>query len=389
MKITAIKPILINPGHRVSWGTGHGKNWVLVQIETDEGLYGIGEAFGTGKARTTEAAFHEFGRWLIGQDPLRIVYNWQAIYRGSRYPLGTETMAALSAVEQALWDITGKKFGVPVYQLLGGAVRDRIRVYASPNTFGGKPLVEAAQKAMADGFSGIKFTPQPDDYAQKSSDEVIQAAVERVRAVRQAAGRRAELCLDYHGRSFSPAEAIRLANAVEPYNIFFFEEPALSENPDSLVEAKNRTRIPIAAGERAISRERMRELIEKRAVHILQPEPAACGGILETFKLGATAELYHIQIAPHHACSLVSLAVCAHLAACLPNFLIQEVNVNLEDPVLKQVFTKLPVIHDGDMELPTGPGLGIDIEQAAASQFPYKPFDRPVIINRDGSIGLE
>lgn len=389
MKITDITPILINSGGRVSYGTGFSKNWVLVKVTTDEGIYGIGEAFGTGKAKTTEAAWHEFARWLVGQDPTRIVHNWQAIFRGSRYPLGTETMAALSAIEQALWDITGKKFGIPIYQMLGGSVRDRIRVYASPNTFGGKPLVQAAAQIEARGFSGIKITPQPDDYAQKTSDQVLEESVERVRQVREAMGPNMEICLDYHGRSFSPAEAIRLANAVEPYNIFFFEEPALTENPDSLLEAKNKTSIPIAAGERAISRERMRELIEKRAVHILQPEPAAYGGILETFKIAATAELYHINIAPHHACSLVSLAMCAHLAACLPNFLIQEVNVNLDNPVLRRVFKTFPTIRDGYMELPQGPGLGIELDEEAAREFPYKPFDRPVIINRDGSIGLE
>jgi galactonate dehydratase len=389
VKITDIVPILINTDGRVSWGTGFSKNWVLVKVVTDEGINGIGEAFGTGKAKTTETAFHEFARWLIGQDPTRIVHNWQAIFRGSRYPLGTETMGALSAIEQALWDITGKKFGIPIYQMLGGAVRDKIQVYASPNTFGGKPLFEAAELIEARGFSGIKFTPQPDDYASKSSDQIIQDSVERVRRMREVMGPRMEICLDYHGRSFSPAEAIRLANAVEPYNIFFFEEPALSENPDSLAEAKSKTSIPIAAGERAIGRERMRELIEKRAVHILQPEPAAYGGILETFKIAATAELYHINIAPHHACSLVSLAMCAHLAACLPNFLIQEVNVNLDDPVLHKVFRTFPTIRNGFMELPQGPGLGVELDEEAASEYPYKPFDRPVIINRDGSIGLE
>ncbi len=396
MKITGLKTFLINEGQRVPFGTGWAKNWVLVKIYTDEGLEGLGEAFGTGKAKTTEAALYEFERWLTGQDPTEIIRNWQTIYRGSRYPLGTATMAALSAIEQALWDISGKACGLPVYRMIGGPCRDKIRLYASgylaqPQHFdkAGPDLVAACHATVAAGFTAVKFTPQPDDYQAKSPPQILRDAIERVQAVREAVGGDVDICLDYHGRSFSPVEAIKLARAIEPYNIFFLEEPALTEAPDSLVEVKLKTTIPIAGGERCISRDRVREILEKRAVHIIQPEPTANGGILETIKWAALAELYHIVIAPHQACSPVSLMACAHIDACIPNFLIQECNVDVDAPILSELFTGLPVIEDGYLKLPDRPGLGIELNEEAAGNYPYKPYDRPVIIEADGAIGLE
>jgi galactonate dehydratase len=396
VKITHLQVFLINPGHKVSYGTGWGKNTVLVKVYTDEGIDGVGEAFGTGKAKTTEAALHEFEHWLKGKDPTEIVRNWYAYYRGSRYPLGTATMAALSAVEQALWDISGKACGLPVYKMLGGPTRDRIKLYASgylcqPRHFDlpGDDLVGACQARVAAGFKGVKFTPQPDDYANKSPEQVLRDAVERVRSVREAIGEEVDICLDYHGRSFSPVEAIRLARAIEPYHPLFLEEPALTETPDSLLEAKNKTSIPIAGGERCISRDRLRELLEKRALHILQPEPTANGGILETVKWAAMCELYHVVLAPHQACGPVSLLACAHVDASIPNFLIQECNVDVNDPFVKNLYTPLPQIKDGYLRLPQGPGLGIELNEEAAVKHPYRPFDRPVIRGEDGAIGLE
>ncbi len=396
MKIRELKVFHINPGKKVPYGTGWGKNYTLVKIYTDEGIEGIGEAFGTGKAKTTEAAIYEFERWLQGKDPTEIVRNWYAYYRGSRYPLGTATMAALSAVEQALWDIAGKACGLPVYKMLGGPTRDRIKLYASgylaqPRHFDlpGDDLVGACKRVVDAGFKGVKFTPQPDDYASKSPQQVLSDAIERVRSVREAVGDQIDICLDYHGRSFSPVEAIRLAKAIEPFRPLFLEEPALTEAPDSLVEAKMKTTIPIAGGERCISRDRLREILEKRALHILQPEPTACGGILETVKWAATCELYHVDLAPHQACGPVSLLACAHIDASISNFLIQECNLDLEESFLRELYSPLPEVEDGFLKLPEGPGLGIELDEDSAAKYPYKPYDRPVIRKADGSIGLE
>lgn len=396
MKITHLRVFFINPGRKVSFGSGWGKNTILVKVYTDDGIDGIGEAFGTGKARTIEAAIYEYERWLIGKDPTRIVRNWQAYYRGSRYPLGTATMAGLSAVEQALWDISGKACGLPVYKMLGGPFRDKIRVYASgylsqPSHFDLEPksLVQGAKDVVQRGFTAMKITPQPDNYRDLTPDQIFRESIERIRSVREAVGNDIDIALDYHGRSFSPTEAIRLARAIEAYHPLFLEEPALTENPASLRDVKMKTTVPIAGGERCISRDRLREILELRAVDVLQPEPTCNGGILETVKWAAMGEIHHIVLAPHHACGPVSLLACTHADACAPNFLIQECNVDLDTPLLKELYTGLPVIEDGYLKLPEEPGLGIEFNEEAAAKYPFKPYDRPVIIQFDGGIGLE
>jgi galactonate dehydratase len=385
MKITGLKVFVVNSGGRVHWGTGYGTNWIFVKIYTDEGISGLGEAFGSGKAKTTETAFYEYERWLRGKDPTRVIHNWNAIYRGARYPLGTETMAALSAVEQALWDIAGKKCGLPVYRMLGGPCRDRIRLYASGYLVSSKPLIEVATEVPRAGFTALKV--HPDDFAAHPSTSSFAESIRQIKTLRELVGEDVDICLDYSGISLSPSEAVKLARGLEPYRPFFLEEPALSENPDSLLDVKNKTVIPIAAGERCISRQSVREVIEKRAVHIIQPEPAVNGGILETVKLAAMAEMYHIMVAPHHSRSLVSLLVCAHIDACLPNFLIQECSF-IDSQCARDLFMSIPRIEDGYLELPDRPGLGIELNEDATKDYPYKPFDRPVIINKDGSIGL-
>lgn len=395
MKITAVKTILVNPGHRVSWGTGYGKNWVFVKIETDSGLHGIGEAFGTCKDKSTEAAVGEYERWLVGKSPEGIIRHWQAMFRGDRYPPGTPNMAALSAIEQALWDIAGKRCGLPVYKMLGGPCRDRIRLYASSAFFWSwaksdrDSMADVAKRFAESGFTAVKFNASPDDFACHGAASLLAASVERIRAVREAVGDGMDICLDYHGRSLSPSDAIRLAKAIEPYHPFFLEEPALSEFPASLAEVKAKTSIPIAAGERCVSRQQTRELLEARAIHIFQPEPTANGGILETIKQAAYCELLHILIAPHHACSPVSLVACAHIDACLPNFLIQEFNCDPHSPCARDVIVNPPRIVNGHLELPDGPGLGIDLNEEACRDYPFKPSDRPVPILSDGAVGLE
>lgn len=395
MKITHVRVFVLNPGRRTHWGTGWGKNFVLVKIYTDESVDGLGEAFHS-LDEPIQGAVHKFERWLVGKDPTRIVHNWQAIYRGLRYPLGTAELAALSAVEQALWDIAGKSCGLPVYKMLGGGTRDRIRLYASgylcqPRHFGlpGDDLVGAVVSVVERGFTAVKFTPQPDDYEGKSTEYVHRAAVERVRSVREAVGEEVDIGLDYHGRSFSVVDAIRLAREIEPYHPMFLEEPALTENPEALVEAKMKTSVPIAGGERCNSRDRLRELLEKRAVHIFQPEPTCNGGILETVKWAFMCELFHVVVAPHQACGPVSLLVNCHIDAAISNFLIQECNVDLDDRFYQELFAPLPVVRDGYLLLPDKPGLGIELNEEAVEKYPPKPYDRPVVMESDGAIGLE
>ena len=395
MKITRLNVFVTNPGRRVSWGTGWGKNTILVKVCTDEGVDGLGEAFHS-LDEPIEGALLKFERWLQGKDPTKILHHWQAIYRGLRYPPGTAELAALSAVEQALWDIAGKACGLPVYKMLGGPTRDRVRLYASgylcqPRHFElpGEDLVGAARGCVGQGFTAVKFTPQPDDYQGKSPAYVHRAAVERVRRAREAVGEDIDICLDYHGRGFSPCEAIRLAQAIEPYHPMFLEEPALTETPESLVQIQRQTSIPIAGGERCISRDRLREILEKHALHVLQPEPACNGGIAETVKWAFMCEVYHVVLAPHQACGPVSLLVNGHIDSAIPNFLIQECNVDVEDPYYRDLFDPMPVIENGYLALPDRPGLGIELNEEAAKNYPRRPYDRPVVIQEDGAIGLE
>ena len=310
--------------------------------------------------------------------------------------MGTATLSALSAVEQALWDISGKAAGLPVYKMLGGPFRRRIRLYASgylaqPSHFfaGGAGLEESARHVVEQGFDALKITPQPDDWKDKSSTRILRDSVERVRIVRETVGDDVDICLDYHGRSFLPTEAVALAREIEQYHPFFLEEPSLTTNPSSLGWTKTMTSIPIAAGERCVTREAAKQVIEEESVHILQPEPMANGGISETIRWAFLAELHHIAIAPHHACSPVSLTACAHIDACIPNFVIQECNVDLTEPFIREVFVDLPKIEDGYLLLPEKPGLGVSFDEDAAEKYQYKPYDRPVIEQIDGGIGLE
>ena len=341
----------------------------------------------------------------MGQDPTKVLHNWQAIYRGLRYPLGTAELAALSAVEVALWDISGKCCGLPIYKMLGGPCRDRIRAYHS-GTWSQMPEiaelpVEQQAKAIVDeGWTAIKFpVPQAEmkgnppaltlTLSSKSSHREVEEKVERTRLIREAVGNDVDICIDYAAQNVSPGPVKRLIQAIERYHPMFIEEPVLSENPDLLVEVKAQTSIPIAAGERVVHRDLFKQVIEKRAVDIIQLEPTACGGILETVKRAAMAELYHIQLAPHHASGPVALATCVHIDAAVPNFLIQETGSDLTAQKYRDLFfDDLLVIENGYIELPTKPGLGLELNEEALRDYPPSPWDRPVVVQADGSVGL-
>lgn len=387
MKITEVCPFVVNRGPNPKTSTGFGPNWVFVKIRTDEGIEGVGEAFPTGRALTTEAAIKDFARLIDGKDPGRVLHLWNTLYRGARYPLGPDTGAALSAIEQALWDIAGKRCGLPVYKLLGGPTREKVKLYASGVYLNGAPTpAEGAKIALEKGYRAVKFCPLPHHSAELSFREVEQQTLDRVKSVREAIGDDVEMALDYHGRSLMPAEASELARHLVEYRPMFLEEPGMTDHPDSLLEVKNHTSIPIAAGERCISRDRFRELIEKRAVHILQPDPGVYGGITETMKLAAMGEMFHMTLAPHHAGSPLSLVVCAHIDALVSNFLIQECNVIFDSPLVKALFPEQPRIEDGYLILPESPGLGITFDEEAAKAHPYQPFNRPVGYNADGAV---
>ncbi len=346
MKITKLESIFVAP------------RWHFLKMYTDEGIIGYGEPIVEGRARTVAMAIQEMEPYLIGQDPRQIEKHWQMLYRGTFYRGGPVLTSAISGVEQAMWDITGKWMGVPVYQLLGGAVRDRIRVYGH---IGGSNIAEnaASAKKMADaGYTALK-TGFEGPVRHIDTMAFVDSCVEKIAAIRGAIPRNVDIAVDMHGR-FSPAMSIRIAKELEQFGILFMEEPCLPENVDALAMIARSTSIPIATGERLFTRWGYREVLEKQAAAVLQPDICHCGGILEAKKIAAMAEAYYVAIAPHNPLGPISLAAGLQVDACTPNFLCQE-QVNLGEGYIKEPF----VIKNGYIDLPTKPGLGIELDEEA------------------------
>jgi galactonate dehydratase len=321
--------------------------WVFVKISTDAGIVGWGEML-KDDAKACAAGALEVGNYLIGKDPTRVVHHWQAIHRGSFYRGGPIKTAILSGIDMALWDITGKAFGVPVYRLLGGPTRDRIRVYGSLDP---KTGVNAIKVGPNGGErQAIKYVE-----GQKFVDEVV----ERFKALREKVGSGVDIAVDFHG-AVQPPTAMLLMKALEPYNPWFYEEVVQALNIDVMAELARKTHIPIATGERIFTKWGFREILEKRAATILQPDVCYAGGITELRIIAGMAEAYYTPIAPHNPQGPCSLAASYQVAACIPNFLIQERGDNEYSDLLAK---PMPPVKDGYRPLLTDPGLGITIDE--------------------------
>jgi len=368
MKVTQLEIQFVRP------------RWVFLKVCTDEGLVGWGEPIVEGWSQATAAAVHEMGRYLIGQDPRDIEKHWQALYRGAFYRGGPVLCSALSGIEQALWDLKGKALGVPVHELLGGAVRDKIRIYCGAGGATPEACRQSAQAARERGFTAVKTCPF-EAVRFVESPAFVDEVVARMAGLREGAGRSVDIGVDFHGR-VSPAMAIRLARALEPYDPLFIEEPVLPENVDALVTVARATSVPIATGERLFTRFGFREVLEKGAAAILQPDVSHAGGILETRKIAAMAETYYAALAPHCPLGPIALAACLQVDACTPNFLCQE-QVCLGEGYLKQPF----VAEAGHIPVPTGPGLGIEVDEAAVAGQQYDgSYENPRLWHEDGSL---
>ena len=356
MKITAIQTYAVQPG------------WLFVKIDTDEGIAGWGECL-PDKARVQVEAVRSFEHYLLGADPRRVVHHWQSMYRGAFWRGGPSLTAAIGGLEMAMWDIIGKWLDVPVYQLLGGAARDRIRVYAHAHGDSPEEMAAKARAAVAAGYRAVKSAPLRQTHLVDSR-RVIDQAVARVAAVRDAIGGDIDLALDFHGKA-SPMMSVLLEQELRQFDILFIEEPVLPENVDALARITSQFKTPIATGERLFTKWEFREVLEKGAAGIVQPDPCACGGIFETRQIGTLAELYYAGLAPHNPYGAVNLAACLQIDACTPNFLIQEAaDVHrLGGGVLTTPFT----IEDGYIEVPAKPGLGIDVDEAYLQLYPLGP----------------
>lgn len=361
-----------------------GRDSLIVRVHTDEGLVGLGEAYPVGPNEAVAATIRDFQSWIAGRDPRDVNGIWYHLYAHSRFPGGSVVNAAISGIEHALWDIAGKAAGVPVYRLLGGKCRDRIRVYQSCG--GATPEAIAAHaRQLVDqyGYTALKMSPQPPNSEQLPWAAVVRGAAERLAAVREAVGPDVDIGLDPHARIFEPMRALEMAAAVQPYRPFFFEEPLRPENIDALAWLAQKSDVPIATGEMLYTSFGFRELLAKQAATIIQPDICICGGLSEMKKIAALAEAHYVTVAPHNPLGPLATAINVHFAATTHNFLILEYHADDESP-RRDVLVEPMQLRDGYLELPEGPGWGVELNEAALST-ELRSWHRPFGTQPDGA----
>jgi galactonate dehydratase len=371
-KITKVKTVVVNAEMR---------NWVFVKVETDSsGLYGWGEASLEWKTRSVVGAVQDFEPMVVGEDPTRIEHLFQKMYRQSFWRVGIIGLSAISAIEQACWDILGKSLNQPVYKLLGGAVRDKVRMYthlgggdmravyesqlaADPSVF-----VDRALEVVGRGYTAVKVLITPPTESLNSIGEYLGAA-RTMEALRVAVGDEVDIMVDCHGRH-SLGNAVEFCRVLAPYRPFFIEEPVPPENVDVLAEVRRLSPVPIATGERLATRFQFREVFEKLACHVIQPDLCHCGGLWEAKKIAAMAETYTMGVAPHNPLGPIANAVALHFDLSTPNFLIQE-DMLMDVPWRWEVVEHSLESRKGYWIPIDAPGLGVDVNEAAAAKHPF------------------
>jgi galactonate dehydratase len=377
MKITDVRTLLID-------------KYMFVQIVTDEGFTGLGESGTWAYLEASAGAVEAFKRYLIGQDPLRIEHHWQYMYRSFHFR-GAAVMGALSAIDIALWDIAGKYYGVPVYQLLGGKTRDKARVYFHVYGKTTEELVQGCIDAKNQGFTAIghltPFLDLPRGAVApfESNAQMINRAIDRVRQYREAVGDEVDLCIEIH-RRLSPADAIVLANGIEQFRPYFFEDPTKPDNLDSMAYIANHINIPIATGERLHTPQEFAMLLKRDAVQFVRPDVCIVGGLTGAKKIAALAEAFDVQVVPHNPLSPVSTAACIQLAACIPNFAIQEYPIGENEPPKNEIVKSVVTLENGFLLVPDAPGIGIELAEGAELRYPFEPRVFKTRLHTDGSV---
>jgi galactonate dehydratase len=380
LKVTDIKTFFVDPG--VTVDLGDTKNWLLIRIETDEGIRGWGECHTLlDRERSIAAYVDQIKNYLVGRNPLNIKHFTTVMYEdyAGKQP-SMDYFSAISGIELALWDITGKWLNTPVFNLLGGSCRDKIKVYANGWWEDSRTPEEFADKAVEvieSGFKGLKFYPF-DGLGLKetyTSKQQMHSAIDRVRAVREAVGPDIDLMIDVY-RILSSSNAIRAARMLEKYNPFWYEDPIAPDSLDDLAEVKKNTNIPIVTGESLYNKSDFRQVFEKRAADIINPD-VCCSGILELKEIAAMAEAYKVVVSPHkYNSNTIGLAASLHVSACIPNFLILEYFCNFKERS-DEISVDPFVVEDGYINLPEGSGLGVEINEEALSRYPYRDFVNP------------
>lgn len=365
--------------------------WLFLKIETDEGIVGWGEPVIEGKAATVGAAVHELMEYLIGKDPLNIEDHWNVMYRGGFYRGGPILMSAIAGIDQALWDIKGKYYNAPVYELLGGKARESIKVYSWIGGDRPSDVGEAAKDVVEKGFTAVKMNGT-EELQYVDSYEKIDAVVERIAAVREAVGPYVGIGIDFHGRVHKPMAKI-LAKELEVYRPMFIEEPVLPENNEALREIAHATAIPIATGERMFSKWDFKKLLTDGYVDIIQPDLSHAGGITEGKKILSMAEAFDVAAAPHCPLGPIALASCLQVDATCHNAFIQEqslgIHYNQGSDLLDYIVdNKVFKYEEGYVKIPDGPGLGIEINEEHVRKMASVGHNwrNPVWRHRDGSV---
>lgn len=390
MKITDVRVILAN-------------RYMFVEVTTDEGLMGIGESGAWGFLDASKGAVEALRTYLIGQDPLRIEHHWQYMYRCWHFR-GAAIMGAISAIDIALWDIAGKYYDTPVYNLLGGRCRDKARVYAHAGGRTTEETIANLKQAKADGFTAIgHLTPFLDEsrdtpYFTTHAKEIGEA-IERIGLYREAVGNDVDLCIEVH-RRLKPADAVVFARGIEPFYPYFIEDPIGADNFDSMAEVADKINIPIATGERLNNPQEFAMLIRRNAVAYVRPDVCMCGGITGAKKVAALAEANDLMVVPHNPLSPVSTAACLQIAVSIPNFALLEYPGD-DQPALSEKFgatgvengvRKKDVVKntfkcvDGFMEIPTQSGIGIELADDLENRFPYRRRGLKTRLHVDGSV---
>jgi galactonate dehydratase len=371
LKITGLKTFIVNVGS---------VNWVFCKVYTDQGLTGLGEASTTSKEATIAQAIMEHERFLVGKDPTNIELLWQGMFRYPRWRGGPVLNSAISGVEIALWDILGQALGVPVYKLLGGAARERIRLYLDVGS-----TVEEFQRAKSLGYTAAKsgFVTVHDDLVKPRY--AVREGLKKVEAVRKAVGEDFDICIDVHGK-LTTTMAVDFCTGVEPLQPLFVEEATQLEDLGELELLRSKTKVPLATGERSFTKYGFTEFCSRHLVNYIQPDVVHAGGILELKKIGAIAEAYRVEMAPHNPQSEVSTLASLHVDATTPACTIQEYNPRREQWITDMFYGASAIVKDGFAELPSKPGLGIDLDEKIAAAHPYKPVNRPKYVFSDGGV---
>ena len=378
MKITRVNTYLVRP------------RWCFVEIETDTGPSGWGEPVIEGRAATVRTAVEELSEYLIGKNPMRIEDIWSMLYRSGFYRGGPVLMSAIAGIDQALWDIKGKHYGAPAYDLMGGACRDRMKVYSWIGGDRPSDVARGAQEKKAQGFKAIKMNATEELQYIDSYDK-IDAVLERVASIREAVGKDFGIAIDFHGRVHKPMAKI-LAKKLEPFDPMFIEEPVLCDNMEAFLEVARCADIPIATGERLFSRWDFKRLLQLGCIDIVQPDLSHAGGITEVKKIASMAEAYDVALAPHCPLGPIALAACLQVDATCHNAVIQEQSMGIHYNVNSSVldYIRNPEVFDfkdGFVDLPAGPGLGVEInkEKVLEENADHK-WRNPVWRHEDGSI---